>query len=237
MPELNTPAATTDTPRTEHSGSSSSMADWSSSEYRPASMITSTSVLDELRQHLPLVHAGAEPADHALRPQLRQCRERAVQRLGVVLVGVVHVHDVDPVGPDPFEAGLQRPQHAVAAVVAHPPDRRGHVEALVVPVARTVRVGHQQPAHLRGQDDLVPRPLGQYRAQPPFGQAEPVVRCRVEVPDTRGERRPDGGLGVCVASERYRLPMPAAPNASGPTARPARPSGRTGCSAKRTTSS
>jgi len=52
---------------------------------------------DEPLQHLPLVHAAADLADHALVAQLEQRGEGLVARDGLVMVGVVHVHDVDAV--------------------------------------------------------------------------------------------------------------------------------------------
>ena len=62
---------------------------------------------DEVRQHLGLVHPRAVGRDDALRAQLLERREGPVERLPVVLVGIVHEQEVDAVEPEPLEAGFE----------------------------------------------------------------------------------------------------------------------------------
>ena len=62
---------------------------------------------DEVREHLGLVHPRTVGRDDALRAQLLERREGAVERLAVVLVGIVDEQEVDAVEPEPLEAGLR----------------------------------------------------------------------------------------------------------------------------------
>ena len=62
---------------------------------------------DEPRGHRGLVHARSDGPDDALLPQLHEGRDRAVEGLRLMLVRVVHVDDVDPIGPETLEALLE----------------------------------------------------------------------------------------------------------------------------------
>ncbi len=143
---------------------------------------------DELGERGDDVHAEPDPAEHALVAQLGERRQGAVERLGDVVLRVVHERDVDPVGPQPAEAGLQAAQRAVPAVVAAARERRRHVEALGVALPRAAGVVHEQPADLGGQHVVVARAAGEGGAEAAFGQAEAVVRGGVEVADAAGPR-------------------------------------------------
>ena len=149
------------------------------------------------RQHLGLVHAGADGPHHALLPQLVEGGVGAVQHLAVVLVGIVHEHDVDPVEAHPLEARLERAQHALAAVVA-PPARRGRDGEALVVLAGAGGIGLEQPPDLGRDDERVARALAQDRADAALRQAQPVVRGRVEVADAGVPRALDGAAGVLV---------------------------------------
>jgi hypothetical protein len=146
------------------------------------------------------VHPGPDGPDHALVAEGRQRRVGLVGRLRHEVVGVVDEHDVHPVEPEPFQALRQAAPHAVPAVVTHPGQRRDAVEpglALDVPGR-----GHQQPADLGGDGELVPGASGQERAEPPLGQADAVVRRGVERPDARGPGRGQRRGGDLVADRR-----------------------------------
>jgi hypothetical protein len=110
------------------------------------------------------VDADADRPDRAVRAQPGQRGIGAVERLGEVIVGVVDERDVHPVQPQPPEAVLQRAQHPVRAVVAHPAQHGCPVE-LVGAVHRT-RGGHEQPAHLGGDHELLPAVPGEEVADP-----------------------------------------------------------------------
>jgi hypothetical protein len=159
---------------------------------------------DQPGERAGVVHAGADRAHHALVPQLGQGRVRLVHRLRQVVVGVMDEREVDPVEAQPGQALLDRSPHPVPAVVAYPAERRRPVEA-VGTLDRAGR-GHQQPAHLGRDGELVPWPAGQEVADPPLGQPHPVVRSGVDRPDAGVPGRGEGGTGEFLAD---RLVQPA----------------------------
>ena len=176
-----------------------------------------------------LVHARPDRADDALLAEFDQGGECAGQRLGHMVVRVVHVDDVQPVLPEPGQALLDRGQHAVAAVVVDRGDigsalvERQAVGTEVVRVGRGV--GAQQPADLGGQHVLVAGPPGQPGPEPHLAQAEAVLRCCVVEPDSAGPR-PHRRRRCAWTSETssYMPPIAVAPNPSAVTFRPVRPS-------------
>ena len=139
---MNTPAAITDTPR--RLALRQQVVERALLEQRVAPGEhddVEVGLADEVRQHLGLVHPRAVGGDDALRAQLLERREGPVERLPVVLVGIVHEQEVDAVEPEALEAGLERGEHAVAAVVAHAHVRGRHVEALGVHRVRAEAAG------------------------------------------------------------------------------------------------
>ena len=150
-------------------------------------------LLDEVGEHLALVHSGAEARDDALVAQLGE-RLRAGRRRGLpVIVGVVHVDDVDAVDAEPLEAVLDRAQHPVAAEVVHPAGVGRHVEAVrEVALVRGLGTRHQHAPDLRGQDVLVARVRGQRAPEAALREPEAVVRRGVEIADAALPRRADG---------------------------------------------
>ncbi len=65
--------------------------------------------------------------------------------------------------------------------------------------------GGEEPADLRGEDELLTRPSGQRPAEPPLGQAQTVVRSRVERPDAAGPGSVDGGECDVVRHGRVQV--------------------------------
>jgi hypothetical protein len=165
-------------------------------------------VAHQVGQHLPLVHAGADGADRALRAQLVQGGVGLLDRRPPVVVRVVQQCDVDAVQGEALQAGLQRPPYPRPREVPHPPVGRGHGEALAVAAGRAVRVGHQEAAYLGRHHQLGSRPRRQRAAQAPFREAQPVVGGGVEEahagPQRRRHRRDGGGLldGLVEAADR-----------------------------------
>jgi hypothetical protein len=82
--------------------------------------------------------------------------------------------------------------------------RRRHVEPVVVASARVGR-RLEQPADLRGDRIVVARTAGEGGAEPALGQAEPVVRSGVEVPDAAVPRRVDRGMRFVVADRAVQV--------------------------------
>ena len=116
-----------------------------------------------------------------------------------MVVGIVDQHDVDPVQPQPLQALLQRPPHAVAGEVPDPLGRRAVGEPLGVGgLARGQRA--DQPPDLGGDDEAVPRQPGQQPAEAALGQPEPVVGGRVHVGEAGLQGRADGGRGVLLGN-------------------------------------
>ena len=145
-----------------------------------------------------LVHAGPDGAHHALVAQLDQGGHRLGRGLLPVVVGVVQVDDVHPVQAGALQAGLERAEHPVPAEVPDPPVVGGDVEPLRVAPVRVLRRRYEQPPDLRRDHVLVARPGPQGRAEPPFGEPEPVVRRGVEVADARRPGGVDGGGELLV---------------------------------------
>ena len=83
-------------------------------------------------------------------------RVGALQCLGRVVVRVVDERDVDAFGVQPSQAGLQRGESAIPAVVAHAGQLGRAVEA--VDALDVAGHGHQPTADLGGQDELIARP-------------------------------------------------------------------------------
>src|SRR5690606_33144208 len=75
------------------------------------------SIAGEISQHLPLVHARADSLNHALTAQLSQGGEGFVERLVIMIVGVMDVQDVDAVNFESVEAVLDALHHLVAGEV------------------------------------------------------------------------------------------------------------------------
>src|SRR5665647_3031721 len=139
----------------------------------------------------------ADRAHHALRAQLRQGLERLAGCARSELVGVVGVHDVDVVEPEPGQRAVEGAAHAVGGEVPDPPQVAGDHEAVVVEGGR-LGVRFEQAAHLRRHDERRPRVLGERATEASLGQAQAVVRSGVEVPDPAVPGVPDGGVRVVV---------------------------------------
>ena len=129
-------------------------------------------------------------SDRALVPQCHQRRVGALQRFMDVVVGVMDVHDVDPVHAETLQARLHRLHRRV-------------VSEIEVDVDRAVGTVRQQAASLGGDDRTLAARRGQRLAQPLLGLAQPVEGGGVEEPDASLEgtgRSLHRGVGV-VAPE------------------------------------
>ena len=78
-----------------------------------------------------------------------------------------------------------------------PPVGSRHDEALIVQPAGDVD-GLEHASDLRREHVVVARTRGERGSQPPFREAEPVVRCRVEVAHPEFPGCVDGAAGVGV---------------------------------------
>src|SRR4029079_9227291 len=116
-----------------------------------------------------------------------------------------------------LEARLDRAADAVTAVVEHEPDRIAMrvVRVLLVDVgARWDRVaGNDEPADLRGEDEVARGLVAQGRAHPSFGGAQAVQRSHVERPDTEVPRPLHGRGRVLIADRGEQAADRCAPEA------------------------
>ena len=174
-------------PLSWHSGSSSSSPDWVQQGVAAGQQeAVEVALPGELGQRLPVVHPRADRLDHALGPQLVQGRVGLVDRLLVVIVGVVDQQDVHVVRIQPFEALLQRAEHTVPAVVEPPVEgKRLHPSAVLHRLV--YRVEH--PANLRREDEAAPIDAGEGLSEEHLALADAVQRRRVEVADPQPARQ------------------------------------------------
>ncbi len=150
-------------------------------------------LVGEPGEHRGLVHPGADRAHGPLAAQPLQGRVGAAQGRLPVLVGIVDVQDVDAVEPESLQALLDRPAHAVGAVVEDDAAALGAgvVGVIAGPVRLAVDVGARrdrirgadQAPDLRGQDELVARPAGEGGAHPALRRPVAVQRRDVEGAD------------------------------------------------------
>jgi hypothetical protein len=117
-----------------------------------------------------------------------------------VVVRVVQVDDVDPVEAGALQARLEGAQHAVAAEVPDTAMVGRDREAFRVGQVRRLRRRHEQASDLCGDHVVVAGPRAKGGAQTPLGQAEAVVRCGVEVPESGVPGGVDRGRELLVAS-------------------------------------
>ncbi len=125
-----------------------------------------------------------------------------------MVVRIVEVDDVDPVQAEPLQAVLDRAAHAQGAEVPDPAVGGGHGETLGKVVAVQLPGRAQQPADLGGEDVLVPGAAAQGLSEPSLGQAQTVMRSRVEIPDTRLPRSGNRGLGIGIGHRREQVADP-----------------------------
>jgi hypothetical protein len=161
-------------------------------------------VQHQVGEHLPLVHPRADGADHPGRAELVQGRVGRLDRLTPVVVRVVQQRDVDAAEPEPLQAGVQRPPHAVGAEVPDALVGGRHVEPLGVPAGARLR--DEYPADLGRQHVLVPGAGGQRAAEPPLRQAEAVVGGGVEEAHARPPGGADRAGGVPLADRPVQVP-------------------------------
>ena len=179
------------TPRSSAAGSSASRRALVEQGVPACHSTTSTSVSVTNRVSIPAWFMPAPIAPHdALGPQSLQRRVGLAECLLPVVVRIVDQRDVDPVQAEPDQAGLHAAPHAVGAVVEH---RRWCAGTANPSVSRPCgsATGLQQAPDLGGDDVLVARPPGQRGAEAALGQAEAVVRGRVERADAARPRRVD----------------------------------------------
>ena len=201
--ELKTPAMTTPTPRALGAGSRSSSAPCSSSVYRPAHIITSTSVsAHEPGQHRRLVHARADGT--ARRPG------RAARSAPGTASSAASRQWSSGSCRYTMSTRSSPSRSRLASIERRTPSRlKSHTRRWLAgtskpPASAGARLGrrHQQPPDLRRHDVLVARAVPQRGAEPALGQPEPVVRRGVEVADARLPRRVD---------QPRRTPRPSSP--------------------------
>ena len=143
----------------------------------------------QAHQHLALIHAGADRADHALRAEPVQHRVGAVHHFREVLVRIMDVHDVQAVDAQPRQAVLQRALDPVGAVVVVALDHPG---ARAVPgLGESAGARHvlEPPADLGRQHVAVARHAAQRGADPPLAGAGAIERGGIQEVDARLQRR------------------------------------------------
>lgn len=138
-------------------------------------------LLDDPQRRLPLVHPDPDGPDYPLVAQRHQRGQRAGDRLVDVVIGVVHIDDVDAVELHPGEARLQTAPHPVTGVVEDTDEVVAHVEGVRHVGPRRVGVRLEEPADLGTEHVGVAGPTGEGGAEAALRQAEAVVRCRVVV--------------------------------------------------------
>ena len=144
-------------------------------------------LLKHLQHHGHIVGAKANLAHHAFALHRGQSRQRLVDDLAkhcwrtyavCSRVRVVHVGRVQPRHAQPLQAVFHTAPGAGLAVIPDLVERRQvHVAVLL---ARSLRLGQQQPPHLAGQRETVARVRPQRVAKAPLRQAVAVVRRRVK---------------------------------------------------------
>ena len=151
----------------------------------------------ESGEHPGLVHPRPDRADQAFRAEPLERGIGLLERVPVVVVGVVQEHDVDALEAEADQALLEGAQDAVGTEVEHPPERRGDREAFVVgPPRRVDRL--EEASGLGREHELVTGASLQGVAETAFGQPEAVVRCRVKGADPEVPSRVDGRASVLV---------------------------------------
>ena len=136
------------------------------------------------------IDAQAPGSDHTLLAHALQGdrgaghrRVEAVAPVRPVRVGadVVDVGDVDAVEAEPFEAVLDRAPRTVGRIVEL------HLEGQAVheagALASRITDRHEQPADLGRKRERLPRAVAQRRPEAALGEAEPIQRRRVKMPD------------------------------------------------------
>ena len=162
----------------------------------------------ETRHHLQadrlFIDAQTDRAAHALFAQVGQRGQRLVHRLApyrrVVravrqFTDVMQQQDVDVVGAKPAQAGLQRAQDAIAAVVeARAPSIHHETIRVIVPAG----IAFDDPADLGRQGEAVAVDIVQCFADAAFAEPVTVVGRSVKMADAQFPRPPHrlGGLVV-----------------------------------------
>ena len=164
----------------------------------------------EAREQRRAVHPGTDRAHHALRAQPPQCGKGAAQRgLGMV-VGIVHVQDVDAIRAEPRQALVERAQGRVVREVVGPPRRAASRRSRRPASPVRGRAGARPWSRARGR--RAGGRAARRRAAARRARARRAVRCRRSArpratrrrPSRRRPRRPPARTGCRSAPRRSR---------------------------------